>query len=115
MLDALLQRDWMQVGIDHNGTDEQKTRLAGMFDRLEWQEIGDGLTMAMGPGLAIKSAITELRMPKVTDVANSHELAPFGLIGIRAHYKNGRADAYICDEGSRLVVLAVDFYPVEPA
>jgi hypothetical protein len=83
-----------------------------MFDRLEWQELFPaGVTMAMMPGEAIKAAIAELRLPKVSHVATSNEMAPYGLIGIRAHYKNGTANVYLVDEGCQIVVLCSDFYP----
>ena len=109
---AIMERTWTQVGHDHNGTDEQKALLGGMFDRLEWLELAPaGITMAMMPGEAIKAAIVELNLPKVSHVATSHEMAPYGLIGIRAHYANGRANAYLVDEGGHLVVLCSDFYP----
>jgi hypothetical protein len=54
-----MQRNWTQheSGRDHNGTDEQKTLLGGMFDRLEWQELFPaGVTMAMMPHCGAKAA-----------------------------------------------------------
>jgi len=107
----VMERSWTDKGVEHNGTPEQKEQLAGMFDRLEWLDTSQGLTMAMMPGEGIKAAIEELRIPKVSHVADSHEMAPYGLYGIRGHFSNGRADVYLCDEGSSLVVLASDFYP----
>ncbi len=109
---ATMERNWTQVGRDHNGTDEQKTILGGMFDRLEWQEIFPaGITLPMMPGEGLKEAIRELGLPKVSHVAISNEMAPYGLMAARAHYKNGTANVYLADEGSRLVVLCSDFYP----
>lgn len=110
---TLMERTWTTRGCEYNGTNEQKTALAGMFDRLQWQEIGQGITVPMMPGEAIKEAIVQLRLPKVSHIALSNEMAPYGLVGIRAHYKNGRADVYLCDEGTNCVVLCSDFYPNE--
>jgi hypothetical protein len=106
-----MERNWTTVAEAHNGTPEQRNRLNGILARLEWLEIGEGIEMAMMPGMAIDAAIDQLSIPKVTHVATSNEMAPFGLCGIRGHYKNGRADVYIVDEGDKVTVLASDFYP----
>jgi len=110
-----MQRTWTSVGHDHNGTEDQRARLAGMFSRLSWQEFVVGMEMPMMQGLGIQAAIKELRLPKVSHIADSNEMAPYGLYGIRCHYRNGMAQVYICDEGSQLVVLASDFEPAAVA
>lgn len=104
-----MERNWTTTGAAYNGTDEQRERLGRIFDSLQWQEIP--CTLPMMQGEAIKAAIRELRLPKASHVADSHELAPYGLVAIRCHYKNGDAQVYILDEGVRLVVLASDFWP----
>ena len=106
-----MQRTWTQVGSEYNATDAQKERLSKAFNRMEWQAPeGDG---PMIPVLGINEAIRELRLPKVSHVSfNSHDLAPFGLYGVRAHYKNGRVDVYLIDEGTVLTVLASDLHPI---
>lgn len=108
---AEMERTWTSVGSDHNGDDSKRARLAAIFDRLEWQELKPDTVEAMMPALGIRAAIEELRIPKVSHYAISNELAPYGLYAIRGHYKNGRADIFLCDEGSSMVVLASDFYP----
>lgn len=100
-------RTWTQVGREH--TEGKRKELSEMFNRLEWQAIP--CEMAAMPGEGIKAAIKELKIPKVSHVAASHELAPYGLMGIRAHYKNGDARIYLVDEGVGITVLASDFYP----
>ena len=110
-----MERTWMNVGKEYNASDKQKKYLARAFDGLEWQSIKGGLEIAAIPGLAIKAAIRELPLPKVSHVATSNALAPYGLYGIRAHYRNGQADVYILDEGSRSLVLASDFWPKKVA
>jgi hypothetical protein len=106
-----MERNWTSVGAEHNGTDSQRVRLAAMFDRLEWKPIVAGEQVAMMPALGIRAAIDELRIPKASHYAISNEMAPYGLYGIWGHYKNGCAEVYVCDEGTRLVVLASDFHP----
>ena len=83
--------------------------MSEMFERLEWQSIP--CTMPMAPGEGIKGVIKELRIPNVDQVSYSHELAPYGLMGIKAHYKNGDATIYMADQGDSIVILASDFYP----
>jgi len=101
-----MQRTWTQIGKEH--TEGKETELAEMFERLNWESIP--CDMAAMPGLAIKNTIKELHIPNVDYVAASHELAPYGLLGIKAHYKNGDATIYLVDEGCQTVVIASDFY-----
>jgi len=95
--------DWMEVGKEYNGTDELKERLQRIIARIEWQKIPTTLSMMAGEG--IKGIIKEFKIPKVSHVADSHELAPYGLYGIRGHYKNADVDLFVVDEGSRCVSL----------
>ena len=101
-----MQRTWTEVGKKHS--EGKQEELAEMFDRLEWQSIP--CTMPMAPGEGLKGVIKELHIPKVSEVAYSHELAPYGLMGVKAHYKNGDATIYMADEGSNIVVIATDFF-----
>ena len=102
-----MKRTFTEVGKEHS--EGKEAELAGMFDRLDWQPIP--CDMAAMPGLGIKEVIKQLHIPKVSHVASSHELAPYGLMGIRAHYKNGSAQIYMADEGTGIVILASDFWP----
>lgn len=101
-----MERTWTQVGREH--TEGKESELAEMFERLDWQTIP--CTLPMAPGEGLKEVIKELRIPKVSHVAYSHELAPYGLMGVKAHYKNGDATIYMVDEGSEIVIVASDFY-----
>jgi len=107
-------RDWMKIGQAHYATEESKARLIAAAEAITWQEIppGGSLEMPMCQGLAIKEAIKALRLPKVSHVAESSALAPYALLGIRAHYANGTADIFIVDEGSRCTPVFADFTPV---
>ena len=41
------------------------------------------------------------------------DLAPYGLVGARCHYRNGDADVWICDRGSDLLPIVSVFTPKE--
>ena len=101
-----MKRTYTQTGKRY--TEGKKTELNGMFKRLKWQAIP--CEMAAMPGMGIKEVIKQLHIPKVSHVSASHELAPYGLMGIKAHYKNGDAIIYIIDTGCECIVLASDFY-----
>jgi hypothetical protein len=101
-----MTRTWTTTGADYVGDRETFARL---FAGLEWEPV-EGAKPAM-PGLSIKEAIRELRIPKVTRIAISNELAPYGLYGIEGNYKNGRALVYLVDRGTEIIPVASDFFP----
>ena len=93
--------DWFNVGKDHwEGNQE---RLTNICASAEWQNIP--CTLGMMPGEAIKAAIKELNIPKVSQVAVLHDLAPYSLCGIRSKYKNAAVDVFIVDEGTHISPL----------
>ena len=110
-----MTRTYTNIGTTYNGTDHLKAKLTAAITDLDWQPLKGGLSVAMMPGEGIKSCIKELKIPKVSHIAISHELAPYGLYGIRGHYKNGDAQIYVVDEGCSIVVVASDFWPKEQA
>ncbi len=101
---------WTTVGedvigltLDDDSTITREAILAAI-DGLEWVDFAGSFPAS--PGLAIKGCITELRIPKVSRVAISHDLAPFGLYGIEGHYTNGTAHVFVVDLGSNLLPVA---------
>lgn len=95
--------DWMNVGKDHwEGNQET---IKGIISRTEWLEITPGMTMAFMPGEAINTIRREFKLPKASHVCTSHELAPYGLVGVRAHFKNADVDFFAVDEGSHISAL----------
>jgi len=97
---------YTKTGAEHNGTDKQKEKLARTIKGLEWLEMpkaGESLSLPMMPGEGIKAMIKEFRIPKVSHIAISHEMAPYGFYGIRGHYKNADVDIFVIDEGTLLV------------
>lgn len=103
-----MQRTWTQVGKAHN-----RATVERAITSIEWLEIPKGGTLEapMMPGEGIKAAIQQLRIPKVSHVAWSSELAPYGFYAIRGHYANGDAEVYIVDMGTHLVPVCSDFHP----
>ena len=104
-----MERNWTSVGKEH--TENKHDKLDTIFDGMLWQKIP--CTMGMMPGEAIKAAIKQLRIPKVSHVSCSNELAPYGLEGIIGHYINGEARVYLLDTGTEVIPLATDFFPKE--
>ena len=94
--------NWTKVGEPEVG--EHRERFAAAIAALDWQAVP--CTLGMMPGENIKQVIRAFRIPKVSHVAVSAELAPLGLYGIRGHYKNGTAQVYVLDLGSECVPIA---------
>lgn len=76
-------------------------------ENMEWQQLlpPPGLSLPAMPGMAIKAAIQQLRLPRVSHVAISNEMAPYGLYGIRCHYSNGTGEIFLLDIGTQTLVL----------
>lgn len=106
---AAHQRNWTTVGRDE--TDGRRERIGAIFDRMEWRT--PPCDLPWGEAITIDEIIAELKLPCVSAVAISNELAPFGLLGIEANFTNGRARAYLLDKGSEAVVLCSDFWKNE--
>jgi hypothetical protein len=104
-----MERNWTEIAREYNGTNEQRALLAATFDRMEWHTLPH--TMGAIQGDLIREAAKQLRLKKVQRVADSFDLAPFGLIGIENQFTNGLARIYIIDEGSESRVICTDFYP----
>jgi hypothetical protein len=115
-----MQRTWTRVGaelagkrLEDSARSIDKPAVLRAIQSIEWREIPkEGRMEApMMQGEGIKSAIQSLRIPKVSHVAWSNELAPYGFYGIRGHYKDGQAEVYIVHTGCELVPMCSDFEP----
>jgi hypothetical protein len=115
--DSKPRRDWTQVGKEagYSGTEEADAKISAAIERLQWLEVESNREVPAMPGMAINEAIKQLRMPKVTHYAISNELAPYGFVGIRAHYINGTVQAYLVDAGDVVTPVCMDFEPVAEA
>ena len=81
---------WTKVGEKETRNaegDDLRPAIEAAIRRLPWQAVP--CTLGMMPGMAIQEAVKAFRIPKVSHVAVSHELAPLGLYGVRGHYSNG--------------------------
>ena len=103
-----MKRTWTETGAKCV-PENKRERVSDIINSFEWESIP--CELAMMPGLAIKETIKEFKMPKVSHVAVTHDMAPYGFYGIRAHYKNGKAQLYVLDRGSDCVPIASDFWP----
>ena len=101
-----MQRTWTEAGRSY--TDERRWEWEKAIREIEWLGLPEKLP-AM-PGLAIQSAIRELKIPNVSNIGINHGL---GLYGIEGNYKNGKAKVYLVDSGTTACVIASDFWPKE--
>lgn len=93
----------MNVGRHH--WEDNQDEIRNVIDRVEWQDVKPGLTLPMMPGELINEIIKQFKMPKVSHVCYAPDLAPYGLVGIRSHYKNADVDFFAVDEGHESVSL----------
>ncbi len=104
----------MKTAVEHNGTDNQKTRIRRAIGWIEWiavpKENEPALSLPMMQGEGLKQAIKEYRIPKVSHVGYSSELAPYGLLAIRGHYKSETVEIYVIDCGSEIMAVCVDVH-----
>lgn len=105
-----MQRTFTTIGKDYN-RESVRSRLVNVINSIEWQSLP--CELGMMPGEGIKQTIKQFRIPKVSHVAVSSDLAPYGLYGIRGYYKNGMAELFVVDAGSEIVPVVSDFYPKE--
>lgn len=113
-------RTWTKVGERLIGTalDEgvifDRAAIVRAIRSLEWREIPKGgkISAPAMQGLNISAAIQDLKIPRVSHVAWTNELAPYGFYGIRGHYANGDAEIYIMDSGTVLTPVCTDFREV---
>lgn len=101
--------DWFNVGKDH-WKDNQNT-IKAYCEAIQWHELP--YKMAFMPGEAIKTLIKEAHIPNVSHVGDSHEMSPYGLVGIRAHYKNQDVEVFAVDHGTHISPLCAFVYERE--
>ena len=104
-----MNRTWTEVGEEY--TRDKQGDIAAMIERMEWRTLP--CEMGMGPGIAIKEAIKDFKIPKVSRVATSNELAPYGLLGVEGNYRNGRGQIFMVDDGLSVTPICTDFYSKE--
>lgn len=114
-----MSRTWTKVGRSvyrHVGTDgerptvesdEGQRRIEAAIGRLIWIDAEGAFPLV--PAVGVQRAIDGLHLPRVSAIAISDELAPYGLYGIEANYPDGRARVYVIDRGGDLVAVASDF------
>ena len=119
------RRDWTQVGREfydptapgwsaeyrlETGRYPNRALLGRIFDRLDWIPVNNSTLLSFASSMAIVGFIREFGIPRVSHVAESADLAPFGLIAVRGHYNdNGTTvNAYAVETGTTAIPLAMD-------
>lgn len=120
-------RNWTRVGSEYSDTEAKRAIMVAIIDTLEWVELppkGQKIRLGFMQGEAIKTAITEFRLPRVDMIAenglyvgvdrlDSRESVSYALYGIQCHYTNGKSRIYLLDRGSDVVPVASDIWPDE--
>lgn len=103
--------DWLENGKSRGETDtpQGQARIIQAMAEIEWQELP--LQAPMMAGIAINEAIKQLKLPRVTHIAISHELAPYGFYGIRTHYSDADVDVFLLDRGSDCFPVCTEVTP----
>lgn len=118
-----MERSWTTVGAALVARLGQK-EIEDEIETFDWQPVETGMEIAFSPGQAIKTAILEFGLPKVSAIAISGFAREGGdgedgfypgFYGIEANYVNGRARVYLLDTGVELIPLASDHWPAVPA
>lgn len=104
-----VKRTWTEIGKEE--TEGHQDRIGKILDSLDWEPLITGKQYPMMPAHGVMESIKQLRIPKVSHIAiGCHEMAPFGLYGIRGHYKNGMAEIFLLDRGHDILVIASDLH-----
>lgn len=119
--------DWTKIGSEYTDGEDQRECMLGAVAAIDemdtgpgewdrWHEIPKGgkLTLAMMPGMGIQESIKQLRLPNVSHVAISAACSPFGLYGMRAHYKGGQVvEVFVIDSGDSITPVFCRVWEVE--
>lgn len=98
---------WTQVGAEYSTGDSARNKIIAAYNKMKWLDLKDKPEMGFMQGHGIKSAIKEFHIPGFA-VADSFELAPYGLYGIKAKYTDGkRVDILIIDDGCGIVPVCM--------
>ncbi len=100
--------NWTEIGAEYSTGEHAREKIIGAYNKMEWLELKDKPTMGFMQGNGIKAAIKEFRIPAFA-VADSFELAPYGLYGIKANYKdNNRVDILVIDSGDSITPVCAN-------
>lgn len=113
-------QDCKQAIINAIESVDRGDRAHAGFD--EWLAVpteGEGLSLPFTQGEAIKSAIKELCLPRVSHVCMVHHSPgvpwPYGIYGIRAHYgpkqRQHQVEVFVMDDGCSLTALLTRVWP----
>ena len=93
---------WFKIGQEYTDTKKETIKA---INQLEWQKIDKSVTVAMGPGIAIKEIVKEFHIPKVSHIATNGFLNGLAMYGIRGHYVNGIYNIIMFDAGVMIIPI----------
>ncbi len=95
--------NWTNVGKEY--TEGKEEELTEAFNRVEWVSVDDKRTVGLMPAMAIEEIINQMNA-KPLRYAISHEVAPYGLLGVEFEYKNAIVKSFWIDDGCNAICLA---------
>lgn len=95
--------NWTNVGKQY--TEGKEEELTEAFNRVEWISVDDKRTVGLMPSMAIEEIINQMNV-KPLRYAISHEVAPYGLLGVEFEYKDAIVKSNWIDESVNAVCLA---------
>lgn len=110
-----MRRDYTQIGEKEGYT--RGAIDAGILSIEDWipttRITGESVSLPMMQGMAINEAISQLKLPKVSEVAIFGDITSgsghaYGLYGIKCEYKNEFVTVYIADDGCDVIPVAMD-------
>jgi hypothetical protein len=97
--------DYMKIGAAYTATAEQRANLESIIASMTWLDVDSTPTLPLCPGMAIKTAIKEFRIPKVSKVAHDGLLGNYAVLGIEGNYSEGAVRIFLLDRGSDLMPI----------
>ncbi len=95
--------NWTNVGKQY--TEGKEEELTEAFNRVEWREFSEGRKEGLMPAMAIQTIIDQMNR-KPLRYAISHDVAPYGLLGVEFEYKDAIVKSYWIDDGCNAICLA---------
>lgn len=116
-----IQRDWSEAGKQYYTSSPGKVapitreQIEQEIPKMDWKPVPENQRMKMPPNqaIALVTFVKEMKLPKLSDIAISKALAPYGFYAIRTHYNNGQVELYLIDDGLMITILCVDMHPME--
>jgi hypothetical protein len=99
--------DWFKIGREfYDGKPMEKARIKTTAKEIDWLQVpprnAPPLNLPMMAGMGINEVIKNFKIPKVSAVAVTNELAPFVFYGVRGCYQGEVVELFFIDSGTHL-------------